>query len=596
MNAISRPDDFADVLGPASGNPVGPSTPAPESYRVLNGAGTEQAIVGDPYEGASRTSRELAMWRPSNRTADADVVPNKRLADARVRDTLRNDAFIRAGQILHQDNIVGGQFLLNSKPYTKIVLGKEDETWEAEFQEEVETKFLLWGESPQAWADAARRHTFSSLVRQAVGTYMATGEVLSLVEWSRDDADLRPMNTSIRMVDLDRLSTPAQRAGDPYIIAGVEVNDRHVPIAYHIRKAHPEAYFFSDSVEWTRVDAAKPWGRPLVIHLFDQTRANQTRGMADLTVALKETRMTKTFRETVLQNAVVNATYAASIESDLDPEQIFMRLGGGNLGGEEANAEFMKLISGYMGGYMGAVAKYLGASNQFQIGGVRIPHLPPGSKLHLQPASKGGPLGTDLEKSLLRHIAAALGVSYEQLSKDYSETNYSSARAAMTETWKRMITLKSLIADRFATVIYRLWLEEAINKNLITSLPRRLLRDSAWLYQPFMMEAITGCEWIGASRGQIDELKETQSASLRIRNYTSTIEEESMRLGKDWRRNIRQIKREKKALEDAGLQHPATATADNAANASTGEPTDAPTVAAAAAAIVEDTFADILGA
>ena len=44
---------------------------------------------------------------------------------------------------------------------------------------------------------------------------------------------------------------------------------------------------------------------------------------------------------------------------------------------------------------------------------------------------KGGPLGQEFEQSLLRYIAAALGVSYEQLSKDYSQTNYSSARAAM---------------------------------------------------------------------------------------------------------------------------------------------------------------------
>jgi lambda family phage portal protein len=580
-------DDFADVLGPADGQT---STPAPDGFRVPNGAGTEHAIVGDPYEGASRQSRDMAMWRPSNQPADRDILPNKRLSDARVRDTLRNDAFVRNGQLLHQDNIVGGLFFLNSKPQTKILLGKEDEVWEREFQEEVESKFTLWGESISAWPDASRRHTFSSLVRLAVGTFLATGEVLAAVEWSRDEAEIRPMNTSIRMIDLDRLSTPTLNYRDPYIIGGVEVNKRHVPIAYHIRKAHPDAYYMGEAYEWERIDAKKPWGRPQVIHLFDQQRANQTRGMADFTVALKEARMTKTFRETVLQNAVVNATYAASIESDLDTESIFTRLGGGSLG-QDVTEEYKNMITGYMGGYLGAVAKYMGASNQFQIGGVKIPHLPPGSKLNLQPAAKGGPLGTDLEKSLLRHIAAALGVSYEQLSKDFSETNYSSARAAMTETWKRMVALKALIADRFATIIYRLWLEEALNSNLITALPRKLSRDTAWLYQPFAMEAVTACEWIGASRGQIDELKETQAAVLRMKYGLSTMERESARLGADWRQTIKQMAREKQALEDAEFQHPASAS-DNMMNAATGEPAD-PSNGTGSGNAAE--FADILG-
>lgn len=589
MGVIERNfEDFADVLGP-SPQGAGPGTPAPEGFRVPNGAGTDLAIVGDPYEGASRQSRELAMWRPSNRTADSDIIPNKRLADARVRDMLRNDAFLRAGQMLHQDNIVGNLFLLNHKPITSILLGKEDEVWEREFQEEVELKFMLWGESTSNWADAARRHSFTSLVRQAVGTFLATGEVLAAAEWSRDDADMRPMKTSIRMIDLDRLSTPATMGSNPFVIGGVEVNRRHVPVAYHVRKAHPDALYYGEAYEWERIVARKPWGRPQVIHLFDQLRPNQTRGLSDVTVALKETRMTKTFRETVLQNAVVNATYAATIESDLDTDAIFQRLGGGNLG-QDVSGEYQKMISGYMGGYMGAVAQYMGASDQFQIGGVKIPHLPPGSKLNLQPAAKGGPLGTDIEKSLLRHIAASLGVSYEQLSKDYSETNYSSARAAMTETWKRMITLKSLIADRFATMVFRLWLEEAINSGLITSLPRRMAADTAWLYEPFAMEAVTNCEWIGASRGQIDELKETQAAVLRMKYGLSTMEREAARLGIDWRQNIKQMRREKEALGD-DFNHPATAT-DNTMNAASGEPSE-PNAGPDSAA---EEFADILGA
>ncbi len=564
MGQTSLLEDFADVLGPPSSQDQ-PSTPAPTGFRVPVGAGKEKAIAGEAYEGASRLSRELALWQPANRTADQDILPAKRLSDARIRDTLRNDAYVQSGANLHKDNIVGGAFFLNAKPDTKTLFdGKSDEVWEKEFQEEVEAKFTLWAESDANWVDASRRNNFTMLVRQAVGTYLACGEVIAAVEWSREDKDARPFNTSIRMVDVDRLSTPPTHVNNPWIIGGVEVNQRHIPVAYHIQKAHPRDTFYIQSFEWERVVSKLSWGRPQFIHLFEQMRPGQTRGMSDMAAGIKETHMARDFRDVMLQNAVVQATYAAVIESDIaNSAEVFAKLGAGSDSISEAITELL-------GAQMGAIAQYAKGADQLKLGGVRIPHLLPGSKLHMQAAGQGGPLGTEFEQSILRNIAALLGVSYEQLSRDYTETNYSSARAAMTETWKFMISRKKVIADRFANIVYRLWLE-ALNKNVITSMPRRMGIDTAWLYdKPLAMEAVTRCEWIGASRGQIDELKETQAAVLRLKYGLSTYEKESARLGGDWRADIRQIAREKAEMEDAGLTHVSSLN-DNTMNASTGE-------------------------
>ena len=545
------------------------SEPAPAvNFRAPAGAGSELAIAGDAYEATSLSSRDMALWQPTNRSADSEILPNKRTADARVKDTLRNDAFVRSGITLHQDNIVGAMFMLNAKPAVRTLLGKEDDKFEEEFQQEVEEKFTLWAESPENWVDAARRMTFTEMVRQAVGTYLGLGEYLYTVEWTRDDAERRPFNTALRAIDLDRLSTPMTKLSEPYIVGGVEVSKRHVPTGYYIRKAHSTEYLRAESYDWAYVPARKPWGRLQVIHGFEQQRPNQTRGISDMVAALKEMRQTKQFRDTVLQNAVVNATYAATIESDLDPAAIFERLGGGNLGYEEIDAA----VTNYMGSYMGAVAKYVGDKKQFQIGGVRIPHLPPGSKLQMRGAGQGGPLGSDFEKSLLRYIAANLGVSYEQLSKDYSATNYSSARAAMTETWKFMQSRKRLVADRFATHIYRLWLEEVLNKGGIDSLPNSLKRTNGdFMYAGLAMDAISRCEWIGASRGQIDELKETQAAVLRLKMGLSTYEDEMARLGKDWRAAVKQVSREKALFEDYDVAH-ANDVEDPSVNAVSGTP------------------------
>lgn len=552
-----------------------PVAPAPPGLGAPGGAGDELAIAGDAYEGASIHNRELALWQPPSRSADRDIIPQKTRADARVRDTYRNDAYVQSAAQQHQDGIVGPEFVLNSKPETKIIFGKEDEKWETEFQEEIETRFKLWAQSDDKWPDAGRRNSFTQLIRQAVGSYLVTGEVLAVVEWAREDRNLRAFNTSVRMIDLDRLSTPTNRMSDKNIIAGVQVDRRHIPQGYWIRQAHPRDIADPRAYQWEFVPRRKPWGRAQAIHLFDQRRPNQTRGISDVVAGLKELRQTKDFRETMLQNAVVQATYAASVESDLDTNAIFQRLGGGNLG--EGTA-FENSIAQYIGAHLSAVSKYMKGSDQFQIGGVRIPHLPPGSKLQLRPAGQGGPLGTDFEKSLLRYLSAATSLSYEQLSRDFSETNYASFRGAMNETWKFMNGRKALVADNFASFIFRLWLEEGLNRAAFESMPRKFKNpdNMGWLYQPQILDAIAACDWIGASRGQIDELKETQASALRRKNTLTTDEDELARLGKDYRRVYRQRRREKLLRDKLEIEDESDLSATNMMNAASGAEREAP--------------------
>lgn len=526
-------------------------------------------MVGGAYDGAGRFDTSLALWQPSLNSADEDILPEKAMLDARVRDTLRNDAYVAGGAQLHKDNIVGGIYLLNAKPQSSV-LGLDDE-WEEAFQEEVEAKFTLWAESPDNWVDAARMNTFTGLVRLAVGVFTAAGEVLASVEWLRDG---RPNMTAIQMVDVDRLSTPDAYRSDPFVRAGVRKNSRGAPVGYYVRNGHPSDWpTYMTMPKWDFVEARKPWGRAQMIHILGDTmRPDQTRGISEMVAALKETRITKKFRDVVLQNAVVQATYAASIESDLPTEAVFQRLGGGT----QTDTEIADAISSYATAYLGVIDQYAGASKNLKIDGVKIPHLLPGTKLQLRGAGQGGPLGTEFEQSLLRYIASNLGVSYEQLSRDYTQTNYSSARAAMSETWKFMQSRKRAVADRFASTIYRLWLEEQINQGKLTTFPKK------WAYRLYEngalglnFEALARCEWIGAARGQIDELKETQASILKLNNGLSTREREMARMhGADWRTEFKQIGREERMAKKEKLRFVEEPTNTNQMNAASGTPKD----------------------
>ena len=72
-------------------------------------------------------------------------------------------------------------------------------------------------------------------------------------------------------------------------------------------------------------------------------------------------------------------------------------------------------------------------------------------------------------------------------------------------------------------------------------------------YEGFNADWYCGIDWVGASRGQVDELKETQAAIMRIASGLSTYEIECSRLGHDFRDIYSQWSREKRMRESEGL-------------------------------------------
>lgn len=498
----------------------------------------KENAMGGALEGAERTSRETYLWNPNQGSPNQLITgPGKDLADARARDSIQNDGYAMGAVNTHRDNIVGSEYRINLQPDWKL-LGATEE-WAEQFQTQMESEFNLLADSPECYFDAAGVNTLTGLIRLAVGGFVMTGEVLAVAEWIRT-VD-RPFNTAIQMVAPVRLSNPDGLPDDRFLSRGVVLDTNGAPTDYWIRATYPTEFYDPRVLTWKKVPAKKPWGRRQVIHIIDQLQPGQTRGVADMVSVLKQMRMTKKFQDVTLQNAVVNASYAAAIESELPREAIMQAMGAGQTGFQDM-----------LGQYMTALQQYSAGATNIAIDGVKMPQLFPGSKLTMMPMGTPGGVGSQFEESLLRHVAAGLGLSYEQFSRDYSKTNYSSARASMAETWKGMQSKKKSVADRLASMIFNLWFEERLNKGGVP-LPKGM-KVADFYNDPLKKLALTKCSWIGASRGQIDEMKETQSAILRINSGLSTYEDESGRLGTDYRRNFIQRAREKKLMESLGLE------------------------------------------
>ena len=554
MTLLPPIDDFDQSALEFLGVDMGGPTPG----------GSDMALHGGGYDGASPFDRQFVLWQPNNSSADGDVIPDKYRATARARDLRRNDAYVSHGTNFHRDAVVGSRFRLQAKPnYTRLGLSEE---WAKEFSSEVEARWEAYAEGDGRWLDAARRNTFTGMVRLAVANYIDHQEILASVEWMREGG--RPGHTAINLIDPDRLLTPYAFGGgvrglfvqNQKIRGGIERNRFGRPIAYYIHDGYPhEALFSGSNRSARRILAQKPWGRRQIIHVMEQQRIAQTRGISQIVTALKQSKMAHKYRETVLQNAVLNASIAATIESELPTEQLFQMLGGG------PNIDPVDKYLGFAGKTLAAQGKFGKGAKNLTVDGAQIPHLFPGSKLKLLNAGSPGGVGDDFEISLLRNLAVSLDMTYEELAGDLRNTNYSSIRAGMNMTRRSMSARKAMVADQFASQCFIVWLEEELNNGRIEAM--KLAPNAPNFYEGLNKEWYCRCDWLGSGSAQIDELKETQAAILRIEKGLSTYEIEIGKLhGTDYREHFHQIAKERGLLTELDIEFGES----NAINAASG--------------------------
>ena len=504
-------------------------------------------LGGGAFEGADRLGRELASWPVRVNSADQMIGKDKMALDGRALDLLRNNGPTIGASNTQKDSIVGAQYRLNANPafsYLRRHSGDStiDEKWADEFQMEVEEAFTLYAESDARWCDVERKNTLTGLVRLSIGCFFAGGETVGTMNWMKGN---RPFRTAMQIIDANRVCNPNDTEDTKFLRRGVKLDANGAPVGVYIRKALAnDNARLGENFTWEYWPIRKPWGRLQTLHLLEMSRPEQSRGVADIVAALKETRMGKRFHEVALANAIVQASFAAAIESELPPEMAYEMIGAGD-GSEGRTLASMSMLQ--------AIAEYSRGSRNMEIDGTKIPYLFPGTKLNLTPAGVPGGIGDRLEESLNRYISTTLGISYEEYTHDYSQTNYSSLRAATNKTLRSVQTKKRVIADGTANALYQNWLEEAIVEGHLETTRAMSRKNPNWFYEKMCKEAVCRATWIGATRGQVDEKKETEAAIMRIDAGLSTYEIECARLGSDFRDVYAQRAREQRMEKDHGL-------------------------------------------
>lgn len=480
------------------------------------------------YAAADRFSQELAHWNPTMSDADSDLLYERDSITARSHDLARNNGWASGGLQRHLDAVIGANLRLSAKPdWRSLGLSAE---WASKWSRDTEAKFRGWADDPGYYCDAARHSTLGGLLALGYRQRLVDGEALALPLWLPNRGGRYA--TSIQIVDPARLSNPLGKPDSMHLRAGVETDQYGAPVAYHIQKAHPgNTFALSNIADWQRVPSETRFGRRRVIHFFERERADQTRGVSIMTPIIERLKMLDRYDKVELQAAVVNAVFAAFIESPFDHD----------------------ILSGALDG--GSFSKYQDSRKSFHdtrklaLDGVRIPTLYPGEKFNMTTSTRPNTAFPDFERAALRYIASGFGLSYEQLSQDWSSTNYSSARAALLETWRFMSARRQTFAVGFVSQIYALWLEEAIDGGEIeipAGAPDFYQAKAAWCR----------AKWIGPGRGWVDPTKEAQASQMRMDAGLSTLEMEAAEQGLDWEEVLEQRARENETMNRLGLRAP----------------------------------------
>lgn len=504
----------------------------PQVPQIIDTAGRPLVSMSGAHR-AARFDHDMLTYAPPLRSADADLLPDLKTMVSRALDQSRNYPMIAGANQLHLDNVVGSGLRLSSKPNYRY-LGL-DADWAGEWSREVEAFFGNYADDPDCWIDAGRRTTFGAMLGQGHLQYLTAGEILAVAEWIPYRRS--PLATAIQMIDPARLSNPDGRSNTVNLRAGVETDRYNAPIFYHIRKAleSDSQYFGAETYTWRRVSRETKWGRGKVFHHYDQQRPGQTRGKTSLATVIAKGYGLDKFHNLSMESAIVNSMYAAVIETEFNYAQAAAAMDASDMG-TAAN------------GLMSNIAAWNSGTEGVRMDGVKVPHLYPGERLTFTTPNHPGPNFADFEKAFNRHMAAGQNLPLEMYTRDYSETNYSGARAGLQEVWKFFTGRRELITGRFATWIYSLVLEEGIDRGLI-KLPRQApsFREAKSAY--------TRCRWIGPGKGQIDPLKESKADELEMDMGTLTYEEACARRGVDWQENLDQIQREREYRQSIGMDN-----------------------------------------
>lgn len=488
------------------------------------------------YVAASTEAQNISLWRPHLRSADAEILRDHAKVRARARDLVRNHPYARQAVRISRLGVMGKRLRFSCRPDWRFLGIDQDESirWAQEFERIWEN----YSHSRHFYIDARRQMSFSEQAQLEHDCEFVDGEYLTVAEW----AEGRRWRTAFQVVDVDRLSNPAHRPETATLRAGVELDEMGGAVGYHIRNRHPNDRigFDMNADSWRFVPRETPWGRMIATHSFEHNRPEQTRGISEFASVIVIMKMGAEYTQTALEAAILQASYAAVLQSQQNYREALEVLG------ETGDPDGQTVVDLAEQNLESAVQHYQDIN--FRFNGAKVPILHPGDELKLlTPGQKATGLG-EFQQHATREYAAGTGTDPIQVSQDYSQVNYSSAKMSVAANYRHFESRRERWIQHSGLPKVAAFLEELVFDGGMW-LPKGL---SIYDFYDFQ-DALARGTFITQGAPNLDPLKEINAAEKEMKLGLMSAQDWCAARGEDHIDKFDQVMREERDRAERGL-------------------------------------------
>ncbi len=441
---------------------------------------------------AAGQGKRLQSWQASSESINSLLLGSLGILRRRSRKIVLNNPVAFSAV----DSIVSNCIGTGIKPQSKST--------DSAFKEELQELWLEWKDE----ADFYGVNDFYGLQALICTSILEGGECFVRFRISKPTEDLSvPLQLqALESEHLDDSKNEALSNGN-VIRSGIEFDKSGKRVAYHLFPSHPGDSVVSANNDSVRIPASE------ILHIYKPLRIGQIRGVPWLSRVLLKLYELDQYDDAELVRKKTSALFAAFI-TRLDPES--------NLMGEgEADEDGLAIA-------------------ELEPGTVQL--LEPGEDIKFSEPSDVGSSYEGFMRQQLRFVAMGMGLTYEQLTGDLTQVNFSSIRAGLIEFRRRCEMLqRHVMIFQLCRPVWKKWFQLAVLSGAI-DLPEdtRKNRSVKWIPQ--------GWEWV-------DPLKDQKAQELAVKSGFRSRSEVVSRLGGDAEEVDREIAADNERADKMGLYH-----------------------------------------
>tara|TARA_B100000965_G_scaffold406812_1_gene448921 strand:- start:1235 stop:2746 length:1512 start_codon:yes stop_codon:yes gene_type:complete len=452
------------------------------------------------YSGAA-ISRLSSDWVAASSSADAEIKTSLKKLRDRSRQLCRDNPYAKQAKRTTQINVIGQGIKLQCQ--VPALRGKKKDK---KLCYAIEKCWKEWCKRDSC--DVSGQKSFFMLENMLAGALPESGEVIFRLV--RKKFGKSKVSLALEMIESDLLdedySGSVKKKGNEWRM-GVEVDSWGRPVRYAFLTRHPGDYWFADPSKNEKhifLDAKD------VIHLFLPERPGQSRGVPWFASVMDDLHQMSGYETAAVIRARAGASlmgFVSSTEGELEADDV----------------EDEQRLTDWEAG----VFKYLN----------------PGEEITVPNISSPDQQYEMFIRSKTRRFASGFGCSYETISRDFSETNYSSSRLSLLEDREHWKMLQTYLIDNFHQRVFEEFLDAAVLDGVL-DLPDYELSVDRYINPKWQTR---GWTWVDP-RKEIEAYRMGEAAGYYTKGQIVSM------LGNDLDDNIQQIKSEQDQLKESGVQ------------------------------------------